>query len=49
MLVRLVLGNDRILARVTKRSIRELELKAGDNVFAQIKSVAIRQGLVVDD
>lgn len=41
--VRLVLGNDRIVARVTRRSIRELALKEGDDVFAQIKSVAVRQ------
>jgi len=42
MLVRLLLGNDRIVARVTRRSIRELELQEGDEVFAQIKSVAVR-------
>jgi molybdate transport system ATP-binding protein len=41
-LVRLVLGEDRILARVTKRSIRELRLQPGDELFAQIKSVAVR-------
>jgi len=41
-LVRLILGDDRVLARVTKRSIRELNLQAGDNLFAQIKSVAVR-------
>jgi len=43
MLVRLVLGNDRVVARVTRRSIRELELKEGEEVFAQIKSVAVRR------
>lgn len=42
MLVRLVLGSDRIVARVTRRSIRELGLGNGDQVFAQIKSVAVR-------
>jgi len=42
MLVRLVLGTDRIVARVTRRSIRELDLKEGEEVFAQIKSVAVR-------
>ncbi|MEJ2127905.1 MAG: molybdenum ABC transporter ATP-binding protein [Woeseiaceae bacterium] len=41
-LVRLVLGNDHILARVTKRSIRELGLQPGDDLYAQIKSVAVR-------
>lgn len=42
VLVRLILGDDRILARVTKRSVRELRLQTGDDVFAQIKSVAVR-------
>jgi len=42
MLVRLVLGIDRIVARVTRRSVRELEIKVGDEVYAQIKSVAVR-------
>lgn len=42
MLVRLVLGADRIVARVTRRSIRELDLQEGEEVFAQIKSVAVR-------
>ena len=41
-LVRLVMGDDRIVARVTRRSIRELDLKQGDALFAQIKSVAVR-------
>ncbi len=41
-LVRLKLGADRIVARVTRRSIRELALQQGDEIFAQIKSVAVR-------
>jgi molybdate transport system ATP-binding protein len=41
-LLRLALGNERIVARVTRRSIRELSLQAGDEVFAQIKSVAVK-------
>ena len=41
-LVRLLLGEDRIVARVTRRSIRELSLNPGDELFAQIKSVAVR-------
>ena len=44
-LVRLVLGTDRIIARVTRRSIRELGLQKGDKIFAQIKSVAVRHQL----
>jgi molybdate transport system ATP-binding protein len=43
MLVRLAIGDDKLLARVTRRSVRELGLKAGDEVFAQIKSVAVRR------
>lgn len=42
MLVRLRLGDDRIIARVTRRSIRELGLREGEPLFAQIKSVAVR-------
>ena len=45
VLVRLVLGTDRIIARVTRRSLRTLALQAGDEVFAQIKSVAVRPTL----
>ena len=41
-LVRLEIGTDQIVARVTRRSIRELALQQGDEVFAQIKSVAVR-------
>jgi molybdate transport system ATP-binding protein len=41
-LLRLSLGDDRIIARVTRRSIRELNLRAGDQLYAQIKSVAVR-------
>jgi len=44
-LVRLVLGRDRILARVTRRSIRELSIVEGDELYAQIKSVAVRPPL----
>lgn len=42
MLVRLALGDDRIMARITRRSIRELGLREGDELFAQIKSVAVK-------
>lgn len=42
MLVRLLIGEDRIVARVTRRSIRELGLREGESLFAQIKSVAVR-------
>ena len=42
VLVRLMLGSERIVARITQRSVRELDLKPGDEVFAQIKSVTVR-------
>lgn len=43
-ILRLALGDDRIVARVTHRSVRELGLREGDDVYAQIKSVAVRSG-----
>jgi molybdate transport system ATP-binding protein len=42
MLVRLLLGSAHMLSRVTRRSVAALNLQQGDNVFAQIKSVAVR-------
>jgi molybdate transport system ATP-binding protein len=41
-LVRLLLGTDKIVARVTRRSVRDLVLEKGDELFVQIKSVAVR-------
>ena len=41
-LVRLTVGNDRLLSRVTRRSADTLGLRPGVNVYAQIKSVAVR-------
>ena len=41
-LVRLGIGNQDLLARVTNRSVQRLELKPGDRVFAQVKSVTVR-------
>ncbi|MAD91727.1 MAG: molybdenum ABC transporter ATP-binding protein [Gammaproteobacteria bacterium] len=40
-LVRLRLGSSYLIARITRRSLHELRLKAGDKVFAQIKSVTV--------
>jgi len=42
-LVRVALGEASILSRVTRRSVRELNLQSGDEVYAQIKSVAVRR------
>ena len=44
-LVRVSLGEASILSRVTRRSVRELNLQQGDEVFAQIKSVAVRPSI----
>jgi molybdate transport system ATP-binding protein len=44
-LVRIRIGDDVLVARVTRRSVRELNLTEGDRVFAQIKSVAMRSRL----
>jgi len=41
-LVRLSAGNQSLLAQVTNRSVKRLELKPGDQVFAQLKSVTVR-------
>ena len=43
VIVRLGLGNQNLLARVTRRSAKRLELKEGDRVFAQVKSVTVRR------
>ncbi len=42
VLAQLRAGDDRILARVTRRSWSDLGLQPGDTVFAQIKSIAVR-------
>lgn len=42
-LVRLAAGDDFLLAMVTRRSVARLDLKRGDRVFAQIKSVTVRR------
>jgi len=39
--VRLLLGRDSLLARLTQKSVFELGLSRGKDVFAQIKSVAV--------
>jgi molybdate transport system ATP-binding protein len=41
-LVQLAVGNERILARVTRRSRAQLDLRPGERVLAQIKSVAVK-------
>lgn len=41
VLVRLHVGNEHLIARLTKKSLHQLNIKIGDVVWAQIKSVAI--------
>jgi molybdate transport system ATP-binding protein len=41
-LVQLAVGAERILARITRRSRAQLDLRPGDKVLAQIKSVAVK-------
>lgn len=41
LLVRLSLGSQYLLARITKKSAMELGLRVGDKVYAQIKSAAL--------
>jgi len=45
-LVRLRAGQDFLMARLTRRSCDELSLKSGDQLLAQIKSVAVRSTLI---
>lgn len=42
-LVRLAVGDDILLAQVTRLSVARLDLKKGDQVFAQVKSVTVRR------
>lgn len=41
VLVRLAIGRQHILARITRKSLDKLDLKKGQQVYAQIKSVAL--------
>ncbi|MEP5569260.1 MAG: molybdenum ABC transporter ATP-binding protein [Halioglobus sp.] len=41
LLLRLALGEQHLLARITRKSAQRLSLQVGDRVFAQIKSVAL--------
>jgi molybdate transport system ATP-binding protein len=41
LLLRLSLGSQHLLARITRKSAMELELSIGDKIYAQIKSAAL--------
>ncbi|NQV86078.1 MAG: molybdenum ABC transporter ATP-binding protein [Woeseiaceae bacterium] len=42
-LLRLGLGDDILVARITRRSLQQLNLQLGDKIYAQIKSVTVRR------
>lgn len=42
LLVRIVAGQERLIARVTRRSREEMNLRPGDKMVAQVKAVAVR-------
>ncbi len=42
VLVRLLLDEDKLLARISRRSLRKLNLHAGQRVYCQIKAVSVR-------
>lgn len=42
-LVRLAIGTDYLLALITRRSVVRLDIKKGDRLFAQVKSVTVRR------
>lgn len=41
VLVKLALGNSPIIARITKKAVQDLDISAGKNLYAQIKTVAV--------
>jgi len=41
VMLRLNTGRQHLLARITRKSLQQLNIKAGDRVFAQIKSVSL--------
>ena len=41
VLIRLAVGEQFLLARVTRKSVDSLSLKPGDELYAQVKSVAL--------
>lgn len=42
-LVELRCGNDRLVARITRRSCKQLGLECGDDLIVQVKSVSVRR------
>ena len=48
VLLRLALGEQFLLARITRKSVEALQLKIGDKLFAQIKSAALLTESITD-
>ena len=48
VLLRLALGEQFLLARITRKSVEALQLQTGDKVFAQIKSAALLTQTIKD-
>ena len=46
VLVEVRAGSDHLLARITRRSLKDLSVAVGSQLFAQIKSVAVRNSAV---
>ncbi len=46
VLIELRAGDDHLLTRITRRSLKDLAITVGDQLFAQIKSVAVRNSAV---
>ncbi|MEM1153750.1 MAG: molybdenum ABC transporter ATP-binding protein [Pseudomonadota bacterium] len=49
VLLRLSLGSQYLLARITRKSVSQLGLKIGDRLYAQIKSAALMRGAESSD
>ena len=49
VLLRLKVGDQTLLARITRKSVQQLGLRAGMHVFAQIKSVALLNHALVEN
>jgi molybdate transport system ATP-binding protein len=45
-LVRLAAGQQKILARITRRSRQELNLQPGETLIAQVKAAAVRSPII---
>ncbi|MEM8562059.1 MAG: molybdenum ABC transporter ATP-binding protein [Pseudomonadota bacterium] len=49
VMIRLALGSQYLLARITRKSVSQLQLKVGDRLYAQIKSAALMRSAHEDE